>query len=90
MSNTGQSPNKFHASTNHTYTVHFGAPYGVQRIHPVTGLGHTDHIRVSCHGGVTLDFTLAAATELTRRLPEAIGAATIPDCSGSVAEVGEP
>lgn len=89
MTNTNSSPNAFHASRNHTYTIHFGQPYTVQRVHPVAGLGHVDHIRICCHDGVTFDFTLAAATELARRLPEALGAAVFPDCSGSVAEVEE-
>lgn len=89
MTNTSQSPNCFHASHHHTYTVHFGEPYSCQRIHPVHGLGHVDHIRIRCHDGVTFDFTLAAATELARRLPEVLGSAPFADYSGSVAEVEE-
>lgn len=89
MTNTSSSPNAFHASNHHTYTVHFGEPYSCQRIHPVHGLGHTDHVRIKFHDGVSFDITLAAATELARRLPEALGSAVFPDCSGSVAEVEE-
>ncbi len=77
--------------SNHSYTLYFGQPFAVQRIHPVSGEGHSDHIRVCCHGGVSFDLSIAGATELTRRLPEAIGSTScLPDCSGSCAEVGEP
>lgn len=88
--NTIQSPNCLHVSGNHTYSVHFGSPYAAAPMHHVHGLGHGEHIKVSFLGGLSLELTPEAATELARRLPEALAALPIiPDCSGALAHIDD-
>lgn len=90
MTNTGDTPNRLNVTTNHTYWVHFGAPFAAMPMHHVHGLGHHPRIKVSFLGGVSIELTPEAATELARRLPEAIAALPVtPDYSGALARIDD-
>lgn len=66
-------PNRLVAGKNDsTFATHFGMPYSVHAMHHVEGLGHEEHLKIACYGGVSLEVSRAFATELARRLPEAI------------------
>lgn len=66
----------------------FGAYFGdVCSIVPVCikGAGHQPYVHVGFRSGLSLELTPETATELARRLPEALASLpTFPDVSGSV------
>jgi hypothetical protein len=58
--------------TDSAFKTHFGMPYAVAPMQHVSGLGHEERLMISCYGGMCLEVSRAFATELARRLPEAI------------------
>lgn len=80
---------RFNAGQNGSY-ARFGPICSVTPI-CIPGEGHTPRINVHFRGGVSMDFDTATATELARRLPEAIAALpVIPNVSGALVDLGEP
>lgn len=88
MTNVNDLPNCLALHGDVTLGFRFGE---VRSVTPVNlpGNGHHPHIRVRYRGGLTVDYSPAAATELARRFPEALAhMPEVPECSGATADLG--
>jgi hypothetical protein len=87
---TDQSkPNFVHCNGDSTYSRHFGT---LLTVTPVTlgGQSQRQTINLAFRYGVHMELTPYEATELARRIPEALAALTVqPNVSGAVADLEE-
>lgn len=81
--NSRQNPNRVHISGDVVFGTFFGPVCSVVPI-SIQGAGHQPHVHIGFRAGLSLELTPETATELARRLPEAIASLPrFPDVSGA-------